>query len=267
MKRVLLGCLMLAGCASSTPPDTTDPQYQTDSDAGQSAFDVGSLTTAQSQYEAAYKRALRSNDAVALHDAGYNLAIVRLAAGHADQALTAAETAETDLALRGLAHPADLEVVRAAGAYRLGRYAQAVHLAAPIAAPTDSMSRRAAFIAGISADALGQTSVMAQSLAQLGRGKKAPVTEQADYAELAARFALRQGNAASALSEAEKAAGYRRETHEYRGMIRALHLASVAATQNGQPAEARRLLMIAEQSEAQGAQSIDATRGDISATP
>jgi hypothetical protein len=89
--------LCLAGCSSSPPPPKpADPTLQSDTDAGQLAFEHERPEEAVARYQDALTRAQARDDLSAIGDLGYNLAVAELEANHPDKALqTARATAAT----------------------------------------------------------------------------------------------------------------------------------------------------------------------------
>lgn len=235
MKRgAALALLLLGGCGShvSTGP-RADEAYDNAMDTGRSAFDLAHPEQAQGEYETAYGRALLRDDAVALGDAGYNLAVTALAQDRPQQSLDMAMRTRSDLSIRGRRVSDDLAVVEAAAFYRLGRYRDAFDTARGVHAGNMALQERTMFISGLAADALGDAEGLSAALQGIGTGPKLARGSQADRDELSARLALRTGQAASAVSQALGAVDLRRDELDYRGMARALRLAASAARQDG----------------------------------
>ncbi|WP_367160314.1 hypothetical protein ABUE34_01830 [Kozakia baliensis] len=254
MKRSLsLAVLLLAGCGSATGPDVkSDTVYGNAMDAGRSAFDLAHADQAQTQYEAAYKRALLRDDAPDLADAGYNLAVTLLARNEGQKALDTINRTRSDLALRGHRGTEALSVVQSAALYRLGRYDEALNAARTVSLQDVNLAERAAYLAGISGDALGRADVLAAALSHIPMEKGASSTLwRADRAELSARLALRQGQAQTARQEALQAADLRRNLLDYRDMAQALDIAAIAASRAGDVAGAQALTQRAAQSRTQ----------------
>jgi hypothetical protein len=75
---------------------------------------------------------------------------------------------------------------------------------------------------------------------------------EADFAELAARLALRRSDPARAQQQAARAAELRQATLDYRGLARALAVEGVAAEHTGDKAAADLLLRAGRSAAAQG---------------
>lgn len=267
MKCGLATVLLMGGCSSAQKTfPRADDTFQSDMDVGHSSFDLEHPDQAESEYDAAYKRALLRDDISALHDAGFNLAVARLALGRPDEALGAVSQTRADLVLRGVdaSSLVDLSVVEAAAEYRAGHYEDALRQAAAVADKNGvdpGLRERAAFLAGLSADTLGRQDVVARSLGVISGDPRAPVHEQADHMELASRLDLSSGHAEAAWNEASGAADLRRGMLDYRGMTRALRLAARAASSAGRTDLEASFTTRAAQSEAQMPQ-IKAVSGD-----
>lgn len=242
MKRVCLSVLAmaLAGCGGTGADlPREDSVYTGAMDAGRSAFDLAHPDQAQAQYENAYRRALMRDDATALGDAGYNLAVTILARGQAEKALDTVSRTRADLALRGHADVASLSAVQAAALYRLGRYPEALQVAQAIRSTEPDLAERAAYLGGIAGDASGRADILSSSLARIRVKKGASRLWQADRAELSARLALRQGQGGVAVQEALRAVDLRRDLLDYRGMEQALDLAARGASLAGDETSSR----------------------------
>lgn len=257
MKRLTVVLLLLSGCGSAASTGArSDGAYENDMDVGRSAFDLSHPDQAQAEYAAAYKRALLRDDARALHDAGYNLAVSELAQNHAQDALDTLTRTRGDLALRSEGSSVDLAVTQAAALYRLGRYQEALDTAQQVSGGGLAVQERADFVAGLAADGLGDVSSLAQHTSAIGAHvalPKAPSVFRADHDELSSRLALRQGRADVAWHMAVDVADRRRDQLDYRGMVRVLNVAANAARQAGHPEVALQLQQQADASVAQDA--------------
>jgi hypothetical protein len=246
----LLATLLLPACTASPPPaKPEDAILQRESAAGNLAFTLERPSEAAAQYEAALQRAEARDDAAAIGDYGYDLAVAELAANQPKQALASARTTRTALVRRGAAAFPALILVEATALYRLGDLNEADSLAAEVEAGNDqSAAAGAAFLSGLIADETGDPSGLDAALAKLAHPQS--LAQSADAFELAARRDLRDGRYETAASEAARAADIRRAGLDYRGMARALALQGAALAASGETTRAADLYIQAAQSAA-----------------
>jgi len=240
----------LSGCGSTPhPAQPQDAILQRESDAGKLAFSMQRPDEAASQYTKALKQAEARDDAGAIGDYGYDLAVADLAANKPKDALAAARMARLELANRGIAPFPALILAEANALYRLGDKAQADDLAASVEVGRDpSAAAGAAFLRGLIADESGHQAGVYAALARLAH--PANNAESADALELAARRDLAARIFPRAESEAERAADVRRTELDYRGMARALAVEAEAAADAGDRTTAANLYIRAAQSAA-----------------
>jgi hypothetical protein len=241
---------LLSGCGST--PHPTQPQdtvLQRESEAGKLAFSMQRPGEAASQYKKALKEAEARDDAGAIGDYGYDLAVADLAANRPKDALAAARMTHIELANRDMVPFPALILAEANALYRLGDRAQADSLAADVEVGSDpSAAAGAAFLRGLIADEGGNQAGIYAALARLAH--PANNAESADAFELAARRDLAARNFARAESEADRAADLRRTELDYRGMARVLAVEAQAAADAGDRSTAANLYIQAAQSAA-----------------
>jgi hypothetical protein len=243
--------LFLIGCGGThdmaSPP--TDTTLSEEARAGRLAFSLERPQEAAVQYERALVRARARDDAAAIGDYGYDLAVAQLAANRPRDALATARTTRADLARRGVAAFPALVLVEATSLYRLNEVGEADRLAAAVETGNDqAAAARASFLRGLIADQTGNTMELGAALARLA-GAATP-EQRADADELAARRDLRRSQFTDAAVEAKRAADARRTAMDYRDMARALALAADASAQSGSIAAAADLYIQAGQSAA-----------------
>jgi hypothetical protein len=242
---------MLSGCGS-TPPHLAQPQdmvLQRESEAGKLAFSLQRPSEAAARYKDALERAEARDDAGAIGDYGYDLAVADLAANQPKDALAAARKTHIALANRGVAPFPALILAEANALYRLGDKRRADEMAAAVEGGSNpSAAAGAAFLRGLIADESGDQAGLDAALARLAH--PADTEESADAFELAARRDLGERQFARAESEAKLAADLRRTDLDYRGMARALAVEGQAAAAAGDSAAAADLLIRAAQSAA-----------------
>lgn len=247
----IVASTLLSGCGSA-PPRHAQPQdavLQRESEAGKLAFSLERPSEAASQYKRALKRAEARDDAAAIGDYGYDLAVADLAANRPKAALAAARMTHTALADRGVAPFPALILAEANALYRLGDRTRANDLAANVESGNDpEAAAGAAFLRGLIADQSGNQAGVTAALARLAH--PANRAESADAFELAARRDLAARYFARAENEADHAADLRRTELDYRGMARALAVEATAAADAGNRRIAADLYIQAAQSAA-----------------
>lgn len=252
--RGLVFVLMLgmAGCSTSgAMTDKVDPSYQEAMEMGRSAYEQGHFDVALHQYRQALDRAVLRDDVTAIHDAGFNLATVALAAHQPQTALRTLEQAEAALGVRGSRSEVDFALVRAASWLRLGRPAEALTearwLQGKAVQPADRV--HGAYLAGLAADDLGHTPALSEAR-RVACVQPEGREQVLNCHDLSVRMSLVSGQAAQALPDAEVLAADRRADLDYDGMRRALQLAVRAAQRLGRTEDARLLSVRLEQSAA-----------------
>jgi hypothetical protein len=211
-------------------------------DAGQTALALERPQQAVAQFRDALARARERDDAAAIADLGFNLAVAELQANEPDAALKTASETEAELTRRGIAPVATLQLAEAIALYRTGRPIPADKLADQVENATDrDAAARAAFLRGLIADEAGNIAAL-----RLALGKIAGISgeeHQADADELSARLGLREGDAQRARAQAEQAAALRRDLLDYRSLARCLALEARAAELMGDNAAAADLYL------------------------
>ena len=247
-----LAALALAGCGGGGPVDTgppADTRLDQANRAGTQALTMDMPSVAVRQYKVALSRAYERDDAGAIADVSYNLALAQMKAGDAKAALATVREALGGLDRRHAAVPAELLLVQAAAAYRSG------DLSAAAAAAQEALGRtakdpdtvpRAWFIRGLVAAERGDGAGLAQAIAALPPSKQPDLS--ADRQELQGRATLLANQPAEALVLFEQAAAGRQQALDYRGMARALALAGDAALRSNRAAEAADLFLRAGRS-------------------
>jgi hypothetical protein len=232
----------LAGCGGGTPPDPGPPPdrpLEQANQAGTRALALNQTTEAIKQYRAALSLAYQRDDAAAIGDVGYNLAVAQLRAGAPGDAARTVREIRAELDRRRQPSPAELLLVQAAAAYRLGAADEAMAAAQEVLARTPlqpETATRAWYLRGaVSADR-GDAQGVAQALAAIP--PSAQPDQEADRRELSGRAALLAGAFDRAALEFEQAADQRRLALDYRGMARALAFAGDAMLRQGRASDA-----------------------------
>ncbi|MFO1084762.1 MAG: hypothetical protein U1E21_09380 [Reyranellaceae bacterium] len=247
-----LVALALAACGGGGPADpgpSPDAKLDQANRAGGQALSMDMPSLAVRQYKTALQRAYERDDAGAIADVSYNLALAQMRAGDAKAAIATVQDAQRDLDRRRAAIPAELFLVLAAASYRANDLAAADSAAQETLSRTSSDSDtapRAWFIRGLVAAQRGDGPALTQAIAALPPSKQADL--QADREELEGRAALLDNRPAEALARLQRAAYNRQQALDYRGMARALASAADAAQRSGQSTEAADLLLRAGRS-------------------
>jgi len=245
----LVSTLAACGGAPSDPGPPPDVQLDQANRAGTQALSMDMPQLAVKQYKTALQRAYERDDAGAIADVSYNLALAQMKAGDSKAALATVRDARVDLERRHATVPAELFLVQAAAAYRLGDYATADTAAREaVGHPSKDpdTAARAWFIRGLVAAQRGDGTALAQAIAALPPAKQPDL--QADREELSGRAALLAGQTSQALELFQQSAANRQQALDYRGMARALALAGDAALRDGRTANAADLFLRAGRS-------------------
>ena len=252
MTWALLLLLLVADCGGSAPDagaPPTDVMLRRQMHAGQLAFELERNEEAAAQYRTALNRAQARDDAVAIGDTGYNLAVAELRANAPDKALADARATRIELERRGAKPFPALLLAEATALYRTGAAAEADRAAQLIQRSEDADAvARATFLRGLIADDRGDEAALATAADALARAKTPPF--EADSAELSARLALLRSDPSRARQQAARAAELRQITLDYRGLARALAIEGAAAERTGNKITAADLFLRAGRSAA-----------------
>jgi len=232
---LLLLALVLAGCGSAAKEGPApDLRMDQPNNAGNRALETNQPAVAVRQFRLALTRAYERDDAGAIGDIGYNLAVAQLRAGLAEDAARTVRETRNELELRRVTPPADLILVQAAIDYRLGALDKALASAQEVLdrSPLDpGAAERAWYIRGAVLADRGDAQGLAQAIAAI-RASTQP-DQEADRLELTGRAAVLAGAQEAAVAAFEQAADQRRLAIDYRGMARCLALAGDAQLRAG----------------------------------
>jgi len=249
----LLSVLALAACGGGGPVDSGPPpdvKLDQANAAGTQALSMDLPSLAVRQYKVALSRAYERDDAGAIGDVAYNLALAQMKAGDSKGAVATVRETRAELDRRRAAVPPELILVLAAASYRSGDLSAAAAAAQDVldrGAKDPDVVRRAWFIRGLVAADRSDAAGLAQAIAALAAPTKQADLE-ADRQELQGRDALLANDSAGALSLFEQSASNRQQALDYRGMARALSLAGDAALRSGRAADAADLFLRAGRS-------------------
>lgn len=244
--------VLLLVCACGGTPQPTAPEDTTlkqNTRAAGLALSLNRPAEAITQYQRALERARARDDAAAIGDNGYNLAVAQLAANQPQQALASVRMTRAELARRSAVSFPALDLAEATAYYRLGEKTQSDRIAAQVEMSAEPIAAaRASFLRGLIADEANNAAGLDKAIARVAEPDSSG--QQADADELTARRSLRQGAFGAALTEAKHAADLRRNSLDYRGMARALSVAADADVHAGNTEGAADLYMRAGQSAA-----------------
>ena len=190
----LLSALALAACGGGGPVDTGPPpdvKLDQANKAGTQALSMDLPSLAVRQYKVALSRAYERDDAGAIGDVAYNLALAQMKAGDSKGAIATAREARGELNRRRAPVPPELILVQAAASYRIGDLGAAAGAAQEVldsGAKDPDVVRRAWFIRGLVAADRSDAAGLAQAIAALPPTKQADL--EADRQELQGRAAL-----------------------------------------------------------------------------
>jgi len=243
--------LLLTACSGSPPDEGPPPDRHLEQTnlAGTRALALNQTAEAIKQYRAALTLAYERDDAAAIGDVGYNLAVAQLRAGSAADAARTVRETRAELDRRRKPPPAELILVQAAAAYRLGAADEALAATQEVLAqsPLDrETASRASYIRGAVLADRGDAQGVAQALAAIPPSSQPD--QEGDRLELSGRVALLAGATDRAAREFEQSADQRRLALDYRGMARALALAGEAVGRQGRAGDAAVLFLRAGRS-------------------
>ncbi len=243
--------LLLAACSGSPPDEGPPPDRRLEQTnrAGTQALALNQTAEAIKQYRAALALAYERDDAAAIGDVGYNLAVAQLRAGVATDSARTVREIRAELDRRRKSPPAELILVQAAAAYRLGAADEALAAAQEVLAqsPLDrETASRAWYLRGAVLADRGDAQGLAQALAAIPPSSQPD--QEGDRLELSGRAALLAGATDRAARDLEQASDQRRLALDYRGMARALSLAGEAVERQGRTGDAAVLFLRAGRS-------------------
>ncbi len=259
----LVALLILAGCGGRPAPAAMeDSTLAQANNSGRQSLEFSRLKQAVAQYREAFTLAMARDDAQAIGDSGYNLAVAELADNDAAGALRTAQRTRDALAARGAPGFAELDLIQSAALHRLGRDAESDTLAARAQATASSpvTAARASYVRGLIADARGDAAGIVAALAGFGQPQTPSADWEADREELTARLDILHGQYRQAADHARKAADLHRSQLNYRAMAETTALAAKAMQRAGVPRDAANLYLQAGESAAARGDAVSARR-------
>lgn len=230
--------MMLSGCGSAPAGPTglpRDQELERLNRAARQAFDKGRLRQAASFYRNALDRAYLRDDSAAILDAQFNLATCLLNLQSYDEALEVVRRADTEMTLIGQNHTADFLLLEATILQRHGDLNAARQITDQIlsepAQPSSVITLKTHFLRGLIASEQGDLDKLRAAITALGQPQQPQL--RADRQELLGRLAMAEQNWEVAIEAFERSINLRRETLDYRGMVRTLVLAGEAGKEAG----------------------------------
>jgi tetratricopeptide (TPR) repeat protein len=240
------------GTAPQSPAGPVDRELKAAGSTARYAFESGRYDQAASIYRRALDRAFLRNDADAILDNRYNLAVSLMELQKTGQALALVEQAKADLAASGKSLPADLLLLEATILFRDGRMQRALKVTEAIlasgSAATPAIHARTHFLRGLIAARRNDVPMLRRSIRRMGRPENDILLS--DLAELRGRLAMAEEAWRRAASHLKDAARLRRHSLDYRRMARSLALAAAASRKAGREGRAASLYLQAGRSAA-----------------
>ena len=235
--------LILSGCGSSAPKQkgpTPDADLEKFNRAARLAFDKGRLQQAASFYRKALDRAYVRDDTAAILDAQYNLAVCLMNLQSYEEALDVVQDANTEMTFSGNDRSVDFLLLEATILHRRGDLDEAWKITDQILSTGTQASSvirsKTHFLRGLIASEQGDMDQMRAAIAALGQPEQPRLL--ADRQELVGHLAAAEQKWDAAIDAFDFSAKLRRETLDYRGMVKVLALAGKAGEKAGRAKEA-----------------------------
>lgn len=243
------------GCGSQQkglqgPP--VDGNLERTNRAARAAFEDGRIQQAADLYSQALERALLRDDLTAAIDARFNLAVCLTLLNSDSEALELVLQAREELSRAGKPVPSDILLLEATIVYRQGELEKAWHMTETILqtaeAKSSAVERKVHFLRGLIAGDRSDPAGLKQEIDALGQPNSPQL--QADQQELIGNLSLLERNWDAAVLAFDEAAALRRQTLDYRGMVKALAKAGEACERGRRAVPAARRFLRAGQSAA-----------------
>jgi len=248
---IALAFLTLVGCAAA--PTATGPHEDKElsrvSHLARAAFEDGATARAADLYRQALNRALAMDDATAIGNAAYNLALCRIILGQLDQARAVLADAKAAFRRSG-SNPADVLLLEATIAQRQGQWDQALSLTDQVlsASPDESQRFQVALLQGTVACQQGDAARARAALAEADQHHITNAALRAARERLAGNIFGWEGNPAEAAAAWDRAAAWFQKAEHYRDMALTLRRAGEAYREAGDTQRAEDRLFRAQRS-------------------
>jgi len=230
--------LVWGGCGSSPQvreKPGADQSLERLNRAARQAFDKGRIEQAASFYRKALERALVRDDAGAIVDAQYNLAVCLMKLNSHAETMQLVRQAEAELTLTDQSKMADLLLLKAVLFYQSAQPDDAWQVTQQILSMTPQTTPvirgRTHFLRGLIAAERGDVHQLRSEIAALGRPQNPSL--RGDLLELQGHLALAEQNWNAAVKAFDEAVMLRRETIDYQAMMKVLALAANACQKAG----------------------------------
>ena len=250
---IAVALIASAGCGSQSKGPQGRPVDQdlarTDR-AAHAAFERGRIQQAANLYRQTLERAYLRDDLAAVTDARYNLAVC-LTLLHSDrEAFELIIQTREELTRAGQPTPTDILLLEATILYRQGRSQDAWQFTEDILKRIDAtpsaVQNKTHFLRGLIANERGDPVTLSVEITAL-TGSNSPII-RADREELIGHLALTERRWDEAALAFDEAAALRRQSLDYRGMVKALAKAGEACERDGRPLAASKRFLRAGQS-------------------
>ncbi len=238
-----IAVLVFGGCGSSAPVQkgpAIDEDLERFNRAAQQAFGNGRLQQAASFYRKALDRAYIRDDFRAVLDAQYNMAVCLINLQSYADAFAVIQQAKTEIAMSGHSRAVDFLLLEATVLHFREDSDAAWRITDQILAATPRASSivqsKTYFLRGVIASKQGDTDRLREAIVSIGQPNLPQL--RADRHELLGHLAMAEQHWEEAINAFEAATELRRETLDYRGMVKSLALAGKASEKAGHADEA-----------------------------
>jgi tetratricopeptide (TPR) repeat protein len=248
---IALTVLTLLGCATS--PTSTGPSEDKElsrtASLARAAFEEGATAKAIDLYRRALNRAHAMDDAAAIGNAAYNLALCHIIVGQLDQASALLDEAKAALKRSG-GNPGDVLLLEATVAQRQGKLEQALSLADQVlsASPGENDLFQVTLLKGMIACEQHDPARARTMLAEAAQHHVTDAALLGAREQLAGNIYLLESNPAEAATALDRAAALFQEATHYRDMALTLRRAGEAYREAGDLQRAKDRLFRAKRS-------------------
>jgi tetratricopeptide (TPR) repeat protein len=239
---VVAATAFVGGCGSAPVArqyPATDEQYERLHKAAMLAFEKEKYPQAASLYRQALERAYIRDNLDEIADTQYNLAFCLMRLQSYEQALDLINRSKTGLDRAHRKYPVDLLLLEAAVLHRRGKLDRAWQVTDQILLAATQKSSiidsKTHYLRGLIAYDRSDPAQLGEEIAALGAPEQPSL--RADLKALQGYRFLAQSDWMAAIEVFDQAIVLRRETQDYRGMVKLLAMTGAAFEKAGQPAE------------------------------
>ncbi len=235
--------MIITGCGTtqekSTAPEL-DAKLEAASRLARFAFENEEYQQAADLYRRALDRAYVRDDAAAIIDARYNIAVCLLELERYAEALAAVQQTKEEMAFRGLQLPPEIVLLEATILYRRGHLDYSWRTTQKILGNRNNESpliyARTYFLRGLISSHRKDVAGMQDAITSMGQPQNAIV--KSDLAELRGRLAMAEKQWDQAVGLLNESAAYRRANFDYRRMAMTQALSAEASEKAGKTSAA-----------------------------